>query len=278
MLIYKATCTETGKSYIGATAKTLKRRIELHLARARFGSHYHFHNALRKYGVAAFTWEVLVDGIESRDELDRQEIRLIEENQTVECGYNTSTGGGGGDNWANNPRQEEIRQRLRDANLGKKMSPRTREIMSVSQVKRWEGSDSPLKGKPSLFAGQRHTAEAKNRMSQAKKDKPLHKRHRERIGEALRGKMFTEEHKQKIAASCRGQKRSPETCRRISESKKGKRLGGKLTEDKVRLIREKIGNRDEGVSLQQQWDILAEEFGVSSSAIRKIHYRMTWDV
>ena len=54
-VIYKATCSITGKSYIGQTIH-YEQRIKEHL-KTKDGSH--FHNALAKYGPDAFTWEIL---------------------------------------------------------------------------------------------------------------------------------------------------------------------------------------------------------------------------
>lgn len=57
-VVYKATCSVTGKSYIGFTSLSLGKRKARHLALVRGGSHTMFHNALRKYE-ENFVWGIL---------------------------------------------------------------------------------------------------------------------------------------------------------------------------------------------------------------------------
>jgi len=60
MYIYKFTHIESGRSYIGQTIQNPNRRRLEHISASRHTlKTYHFHNALKKYGVNAFSFEVL---------------------------------------------------------------------------------------------------------------------------------------------------------------------------------------------------------------------------
>ncbi|WP_102223882.1 GIY-YIG nuclease family protein [Acidimangrovimonas sediminis] len=87
----------SGKQYVGQTSKTLEERWNGHMTDARFGSPFALHRAIRKYGAAAFTLEVLHDGIDDKTVLDALEVQEIKNNGTLSPqGYNMTEGGGGG--------------------------------------------------------------------------------------------------------------------------------------------------------------------------------------
>lgn len=92
MLIYKITNSVNGKIYVGQT-NNLARRKKEHLCRPSsiLG------RAIRKYGREHFLFEVLVDGIETQEELNRQEVIWIGRLRSAERdnGYNATCGGDG---------------------------------------------------------------------------------------------------------------------------------------------------------------------------------------
>lgn len=103
-VIYKATCLQSGKSYIGQTKKTLDERKREH---ERAKDNYAFHVAMRKYGVQAFIWEILEEC--SNDKLDEREIYWINHFDTYNKGYNLTLGGDNATaliNWINSHKQE----------------------------------------------------------------------------------------------------------------------------------------------------------------------------
>ena len=58
MHIYKFTHTETGRCYIGQTIQQPNRRRLEHISESRHtDKNYHFHNALKKYGIDSFKFE-----------------------------------------------------------------------------------------------------------------------------------------------------------------------------------------------------------------------------
>ena len=54
-IIYKWTCSKSGKSYIGQTINPKARRMQ-HKSAAKNGSTYPFHAAIRKYGINSFIY------------------------------------------------------------------------------------------------------------------------------------------------------------------------------------------------------------------------------
>lgn len=95
MIIYKATNIQNNKVYIGQTVGLLKNRINGHISESKRNvQNNKFHNAILKYGVDSFRWEI-IDKANSKDELNKLEIFYINlYNSTKdEYGYNTQLGG-----------------------------------------------------------------------------------------------------------------------------------------------------------------------------------------
>jgi hypothetical protein len=84
----------SGKQYVGQTVRSLEARWREHRYEAVRGSKLLFHQAIRKYGADKFACEVLHDGIEGIDELNRLEAEEIAARDTLSPGgYNLTTGG-----------------------------------------------------------------------------------------------------------------------------------------------------------------------------------------
>ena len=90
MLIYKITNTINNKCYIGQTIKSAEDRWKEDQSHA-FGTHINdinktLYQAIRKYGLENFTFEVLQDNIETFEQLDKAEIYWIDYyNSFVNC-------------------------------------------------------------------------------------------------------------------------------------------------------------------------------------------------
>lgn len=94
MHIYKWTHKESGRSYIGQSIQEPNQRRLEHISDSRYTEKtYHFHNALRKYGVDAFTWEV-IDTAESLEELNLLEEKYVIEYDSINNGFNIREPGG----------------------------------------------------------------------------------------------------------------------------------------------------------------------------------------
>jgi len=116
MLIYKVINKINGKCYIGKTTKSLESRKQKHLKNVRKGTATKFYNAIRKYGVDNFTWEVLDSST------DTESLNLLEKKYILECdsfssGYNMTTGGDGGDTISNKTQKEKSKQGAKPGNI-----------------------------------------------------------------------------------------------------------------------------------------------------------------
>jgi predicted GIY-YIG superfamily endonuclease len=92
-IVYKVTHTESCKSYIGITTKSLDTRKKDHLKKSTKGKSYEFQQAISTYGQEAFKWEQ-IDTATSIDELARKEKEYILEYNSKEDGFNSDIGGG----------------------------------------------------------------------------------------------------------------------------------------------------------------------------------------
>ena len=60
MYIYKFTHIDSGRSYIGQTIQDPNHRRLEHISGSRYSEKtYHFHNAIKKYGIDSFIFEVI---------------------------------------------------------------------------------------------------------------------------------------------------------------------------------------------------------------------------
>ena len=125
MIVYRITNLLDGKVYIGKTKNGLLERWENHQEDARRGCSYYFHNAIRKYGSAAFKIEELYQAKTSR-ELSRMETFFIVLHQShkPENGYNGTLGGDGG------PPSLATRIKIANSKRGRGLSPEHRQHIS----------------------------------------------------------------------------------------------------------------------------------------------------
>lgn len=99
MIIYKATNLKNNKVYIGQTINSLEYRQNQHIKDCRRVNYYnnYFHNALIKYGISCWKWEVLEE-CNSIEQLNEREIYYIKfyDSTNKEKGYNLKFGGQNG--------------------------------------------------------------------------------------------------------------------------------------------------------------------------------------
>ena len=181
-----------------------------HRNKVRFGSKYHFHNALRKNGFNVFEWEILVDGIKNKIELDKIEIEYIKKFDSIKNGYNMSTGGGGGDTLTSHPNREEICKKMSDKQKGRKMRKDVKENwykkMYVDNPDRFKGRNNPMYGK-------RLSEERKKQISEQHKGNTY-----------MKGRKLSDETKKKISDHQKGKPKSVEFKKMMSKVHKGKVL------------------------------------------------------
>ncbi len=90
-MLYQHTNTVNGKRYIGYSKEPLRERLKGHVKSARRGSKYHFHCAIRKYGIEVFVSEAL-SYEETEEGAKDAEILYILDRQPE---YNMTMGGDG---------------------------------------------------------------------------------------------------------------------------------------------------------------------------------------
>ena len=113
-IIYKATNLINGKCYVGKTTTSLRQRKIEHFCdmRNRLNNIY-FHNALKKYGIENFKWEVI---FECDDELilnvmETFKIMVYHSHKSEGLGYNLTWGGEGVSGWKHT---DETKETLRN--------------------------------------------------------------------------------------------------------------------------------------------------------------------
>lgn len=124
MIIYKITCKQTNKIYIGQTTKSLDWRFKKHIYDAKNGLKTHFAKALRKYGAESFKAEI-IDTASNQKELTEKEYFWI--NKLNACnpaiGYNECNDSlkSGGNTYKSKTLEELqiIKEKISKANFGK---------------------------------------------------------------------------------------------------------------------------------------------------------------
>ena len=149
MIIYKITNIVNGKTYIGQTVQqNPKMRWYDHCAKARKGVNHPLFNAINKYGVENFIWEV-VDRATTINQLNLLEEQYVAKYDTINHGYNIRAAGG---------------NKLHNASSIEKMRQKQRDAHARRRAKGCEGGWKRIDGGPML--GKKHKEETKILMSQ----------------------------------------------------------------------------------------------------------------
>ncbi len=142
----------------------------------------HIVNALRKYGVNKFKFEIIKDNIINEEELNNLEILFISKFNSYKNGYNMTPGGDGGPTFLGRSLTNEHKEKIRIGNLGKKRSKETKLKCKMATVKRLNDPNYILKynegiskrniiGEKNGMFGKHHSLETKIKISQAMKKK-----------------------------------------------------------------------------------------------------------
>lgn len=160
--VYKTVNNVNGKAYVGKHVSSVENDDYL-------GSGMLLWRAIHKYGIEHFS-KTIVEYCENKEQLnEREKFWIANENTLYPDGYNIARGGEGGDLYTSNPRNTEIREKLRV--LGKNQSDEHRKVFSESRK------------------GKTHTEEAKQKISVARKGMIFSDEHRKNISEKTKEAM-----------------------------------------------------------------------------------------
>lgn len=165
-----------GTMYIGQTKYTSEKRFKQHVNKAKNTSrNLHLYNAMRKYGIENFELIVLESGLDE-NMLDERETYFIEKYDTLNNGYNYTSGGGGIRNYHHS---EESRKKMSEkisAAMWKINTPeRTAKIIAAQKGKKLtEDHKKHIKesvgdryGENNPFYGKHHSDKTKKKISDA---------------------------------------------------------------------------------------------------------------
>ena len=153
--VYKATCSDNGKVYIGCTSRSLSERIAEHKYRSsKLKKNIKIDNAIRKYGFNSFEWKI-IEVCKSRNEMLAREMELISEYGAFNIGYNSSLGGESGSYGISGEKHP---------NYGTKLSDSQKNHLSELMKGRFMGDKNH-------FYGKNHSTATKNKISLANRGK-----------------------------------------------------------------------------------------------------------
>jgi hypothetical protein len=208
MQVYKIINSINGKIYVGKDEHNRKNYL---------GSGKLIKQAIKKYGYQHFKKEILQECY-SKEELCKYEIFWINElNSISPNGYNICFGGNGGDTTSFHPNKQEIIEKRRKSNIGKKRSPEFCALMktlaqNVDPNVRKDGCRKAVENRKKRI----------KEIGYTEKEILAHKKFREklieynksyegrkRVSKQFKGKKkpaFSEEHRRNIGLASKGRK------------------------------------------------------------------------
>ena len=225
------------KVYVGQTNNPQKRKHE-HLFEARNGADKLLYYAIRKYGEENFLFEVIEDCEDGQ--ANEREVFWISHFNSFEDGYNMTTGGDHfshseetkhkiGDAFRGRPLSEEHKQKLREANKGKKPpphSPETLQKMSESMRGKNTGPKSEEHRRKLSEARKQWKLTEEQKANIKANKKPISDETRQKLSDAGRGRVVSEETRKKMSEAQKGIPRpspSPESVEKRAEKNRGKK-------------------------------------------------------
>lgn len=128
--IYKIANDFNSKIYIGYTNQPVRRKAE-HFSPCQFKRKTRLYNAIRKYGVEHFYFEVLYCSIDENHCLSVIEPLLIKEFDSVRTGYNCTLGGDKA------VFTEETKKKISMSKMGHIVSIETRQKLRIAALKQF---------------------------------------------------------------------------------------------------------------------------------------------
>jgi group I intron endonuclease len=129
--IYKIANDFNDKVYIGYTNNAVRRKVE-HFSPCQFKRKTKLYNAIRKYGIERFYFEVLYCSEDEHSCLSIMEQYFIKEYNSYNEGYNSTLGG---------DKQiftDEIKKKISNSKMGHSVSVETRQKLREKNLRTWK--------------------------------------------------------------------------------------------------------------------------------------------
>lgn len=93
-IVYRITCSASGKSYIGITIRSLRERWKQHVAQAKAAAKPSpIQAAIRKHGRSSFSIEAIASAASLPDLYETERVLIRQEGTRLPLGYNATDGG-----------------------------------------------------------------------------------------------------------------------------------------------------------------------------------------
>lgn len=164
--IYKLT-SPSNKCYIGQTINLVERKRTLYNPNKYYSGH-RLDNAIKKYGIENFQYEIIIQIVESskeklREKLDELEKFYIEKYDSYNNGYNMTVGGSGSNGCF---QTEESKRKISEKAKGRKGSMLGRHL-TEEQKNKISNFAKTRTGEKNSFYGKTHSEEAKLKIGRA---------------------------------------------------------------------------------------------------------------
>lgn len=164
--IYKLT-SPSNKCYIGQTINLVERKRTLYNPNKYYSGH-RLDNAIKKYGIENFQYEIIIQIVESnkeklREKLDELEKFYIEKYDSYNNGYNMTLGGSGSNGCF---QTEESKRKISEKAKGRKGSMLGRHL-TEEQRNKISNFAKTRTGEKNSFYGKTHSEEAKLKIGRA---------------------------------------------------------------------------------------------------------------
>lgn len=128
-------------SYIGVSNNVPKRMVR-HRHNAKDSNNLPLYKSMREFGFDSFTCEI-IDSAQLREDAYKKEMFYIKSLNTINNGFNTSTGGKGGSTGI--PLSEERKKKLSELWTGRKFSEETKRKISIALTNKRPSEQTRMK-------------------------------------------------------------------------------------------------------------------------------------
>lgn len=266
--LYVVRCHATGRAYYGSTTQLGKREYQhLHFLRTGKHSNVAMQADWMAHGEESFEFQVLavIDTSVDRLVLRVCEQRMLDRLNASEC-YNVATNALMG--MRSRETSELTRERLRLANVGKKIPLEARANMSAAAKGR-KNSPEWCRRMSEIMSGRKMPRDAVERSAAKRRGRLVTAEHRKNIGLAKAGRTLSDAHKEKIRQAHIGSKMSPEAVAKSAAKRTGQKRTGQALANIVAHNKRLAGRT---LSPEHKEKLLASIRGVPKSPehIRKV--------